>query len=309
MDDITFNHYEFSSDDSNPFKALRRSGLLASGASKVIQIAFDHGAYVAGGFARQVISTAIDVEFVFKTPDCSRILRYLGHPNVLPNGQPNSTFWKAGCGDIDVFFPDVASLHRFWSDIERSLPNSNSVVRMSATATPNACELLCDGNVVVQIITGFYAPIEEQLKAFDFFNAMVAFNDKEAIVPEHWHELDKANVLHIVRCTSIFTPHRVNKWFRKHGYKHLTPASSAMLTAHVLELVSKLKQSPHVPRNGIAITDLQIIGKMKYILPSLSNDDLLALVSFYPVDQYDSAFDLLRKRADKEHHEREKASV
>lgn len=257
-----------------------RLGILRHHTLAMLEAAFRHGAYVAGGFAHVV---ADDVAK-------RRVHEYL---RVYERIDRSKQCWKGGRGDIDIFFQSSDGLDAFYAEI---MANSAKYFTSSYEPASRSCvELDCDDVVSVQVITKYIGPIENVLADFDIYNAMVAFNDKELILPVGWKELNEQRVLHVANWTSPYVIHRINKWFNKHCYRDLSPATALELGTQALEIMNRLKKEPIEMPWG-KITADNVAHKLKRFLPRLTNDDLLMLLSVYPADVYNGAFTVLAHR-------------
>lgn len=257
--------------------------VLTAAVKLVLQTAFDQGAYVCGGAARMVINSASSQE------DIERLHMYV-RPGPIRN---RGRFWRSDRGDVDLFFPSKPALTEFWRTINDH-PRHQHVVERIRSISGSSVDMIVD-SVIVSVIEGFVGPVEDVLNRFDIYNAMVAFNHQEIIVPEGWHALEDEKMLHVANWTTPYVIHRINKWFWKHGMKKLSPKTASELGEQALQIMSRLSKEPIVMPWG-TLTANSVVPKLKVLLPHLNNEELVKLVSIYPIDAYDGAFDILRRR-------------
>lgn len=253
-----------------------RPRLLRSQAEELLRTAFKHNAYVAGGFAR-VVTSAEGAPNDEKRQD--RLWRYLEQHDPIDR---SNRWWKVGRGDIDLFFQNHADLAKFEHEVSRF-----PVFEKNRYPSPSgSCiEFDCDKCVCVQVVTRYVAPIEEQLKSFDIYNAMVAFNDKEMIMPHDWKDYEDSNTLHVVGWRSPFTVQRMRKWFWKHRYDKLSQETASELGIRALDIIARLKAQPLTTPFGEYKHD-KVVYALKEFVPHMTNDELLMLTSLYPEDSY-----------------------
>jgi len=251
-----------------------RGGPLAC---RIMQLAFARGAYVAGGLARTVL-----------TPRG-------GAPSDAAY-EAVKLYVKSFNGDVDLFFSDKRSLDAFWVDY-----STDGVIRAAApklTTLPSgaAAEITLD-EVRIQVVNKLLVPIEEQLRRFDIFNGMVAFNEAETVVPHGWAELEEQNLLHVLNWSSIFVIHRLAKWHHKQGYTGLSPRTAAEIGSVALDIIDALRKNPRPTAWGGQMTHNDVAKKLKRFLPYLSAEQLLLVSTIQPIDSYEGAFGILQRRA------------
>lgn len=196
---------------SNP-KVLRED------VANVIERAFDHGGFVAGGCGRWLLS--------FESNAITPLHR--------------GTYIHEG-GDIDLFFNDQMGWRSF---VEPYVDNE--------TVTQGPVLKASDGKLAVNVrfgapnkekerlLHGWNEPPplqaircvtgtpEEVLRSFDFHNSMVAFDRNKVWQAEDWKELEQSKTLAVAWWGSRSAVFRVRKYINKYGYKHLRNTSNAM---------------------------------------------------------------------------------
>lgn len=279
---------EFKRSPCRAFDALwqAKPWIIGQQATAILRLAFQRGAYVAGGFARVVAAYEPGTE-----DGDSRIRQYLGVGHKI---ERQRRFPKTGRGDVDVFFPSESSLASFLGDV--ALEPVLKGLPIHEMASGAAVEFDCDEVVVVQVITSRTAPIEEMLSGFDLYNAMVAFNGEEFIEPVGWRELEKQKMVHVSNWTSPYVINRITKWFYKHRMTTLSPKTSTEIGTYAIEIIAQLKKEPIAMPWGKMTFD-SVVHKLKEFLPLLPNEELARLISVYPLTAYKGAFNVLRTRS------------
>lgn len=258
--------FEFSRTPSDAFEMLKASyqsdkneeRRLFDTTPDLVSLAFSHGAYVAGGFARIMISA--DNKSVDDLRDA--IIEHRGLS-----------------GDIDLFFPNDEAINSFLGALKR---DRNLRRAFNANVSPTgACINFQNSVSQLQVVKRYTGDIIDVLSSFDIYNGMVAFNDKEKIVPSGWDELDDAKLLHVANWGSDFTIARIVKWQMRHHLRGLTPKTSQELCENAFKVIEKLKKAP-VELPWGPYTHHSVMSRMKELLTFLSDQDLL-LVSTLPL--------------------------
>lgn len=245
-------------------------------ACRIMLLAFSHGAYVAGGMAKVML-------------------------NIHKKEHIVDHYISSNNGDIDLFFQDQCALTAFWTDFnsDEVLMGAQIPIKMIPPGPGpwNATELVCN-HIRIQVINRYVGPIIDQLNRFDIFNAMVAFNLDSFIIPVSWRELEEHRLLHVVNWSSIFVIHRLSKWKYKHNYMGLSPKTASEIGEVAMDIIQKLKVTPHLNPWGGTLDHRAIADKLKQFMPYMTNDQLLLLSSIEPTDAYDGAFGILQRRSE-----------
>lgn len=285
---------------------VNRLKMMKPETRNLLQVAFDHGGYVAGGFGTIIARYHLGI-----IPDEERlwdaVRSHLGSPSSTREGM----FANAGCGDIDIWFPDSHSHMAFCRD-ERRLRG----VALKETLTGSAEEHLIDGDARVQVIRNYLAPMRDQIAKFDIYNGSVAFNNEWLLVPEHFEMLERAHTIHVSTWESPWTMNRFFKWIqRKRWYKHATPATAQYVYDQVLKMIEwkrKHANNPEVmndPRVKDAISKSRLKKRilsqdsfrMQELLgptvTGLTGEQLLEISAFFPEPlKYDLAMREIHRR-------------
>lgn len=273
----------------------------------LLEAAFEHGGYVAGGFAALVARHLVMGEDNVDDFDY-KVKKHLGNPQKTKEGLP----WQnSGCGDIDVWFPDVLSFQKFQKDVRCDMLVSVGRVHVQDTVTGVGKEYIIPDEARVQVIKGFLFPVEEQLSRFDIYNSMVAITIDAIVYPEHWAALETSRTLHVVTWKRPWTVNRFLKYLDRKGYKAATPATA---DAFVDELVNALdwfrntapslkEEEKHLEVSKSALLRLmarapeKVQNRFKAIMPVLTPERLLEISAFFqtPV-AYDCAMQEIHRR-------------
>lgn len=300
-----------------PFRLLVlmfRERILTGTTCHLLRVVTEHGGYIAGGFGTLLARWLILGEGKHVYNLKSLVRGHLKQP-IDPRKMPESIpAWRinANVGDIDVWFPDEASMQGFMSDPRRLRLLAQDCVWAAETVTGTAVEHVVPGDARIQVITRFLMPLEEQLSRFDIYNGMVAFTEDEVVFPEHWEVLERGHVLHVSTWKTPWTVNRFFKWLRRKGYQHVTPVTADHLVeaavetldwfkAHEGELTKEDMQaaiSKNVLLKQVALQPANVQDFILPIMSALSAERLLEVSAlFRPAPQhYDRAMQEIRKR-------------
>lgn len=284
--------------------------VLDPNTKQFMQLAFQHGAYCAGGFAALVARHT----FFPGTQETlmSDVSNHLNrNRQVLPNN--SSQYACTGKGDIDLFFPTSFAISNFYaSDAVFNLLGSSAWSRSSALGLARE-HFFAQGTEKVQVITKYVAPIKEQLSTFDVYNAAVAFNDNHMFVPVGWKELEKTRTLHVNRWNQ-FTATRVTKYMLKKGYTNLSSKTASEIYDKALEALkesAEMMAKGQVPSEKLTdfpassairafgvTTPRKLARRLHPYLSSFTNAQLLELSVLCPQGNYNEAFKMLINRGE-----------
>lgn len=309
MDQIVFKDIKLK---VSPFDVLKKNRCISTLSRDFLNVAFKHGGYVAGGFARLVARHMLGlVDTKLYNGDtvemfCDAINAHLGHGDLPKSNVSN--FRNAGKGDIDVWFPDYKSLSEFENspELKQILTFGAYNVYSSPSVTNCATEYVFQERVRIQVIKSWVMPRHEQLSRFDIYNAMCALDNESYTVPEHWEALERANMLHVTSWKSPWTVTRVFKYMNRKGYKHITPETCSYMHAAALDAIEFIRKNPKPnddqlkelskrPCGQLGRLDLrQISHRLKKLLPQMTNAQLLEL-SMYMGNNSSADYDPMMK--------------
>lgn len=179
--------------------------------------AFEHGGYVAGGFARHVMMHQEGIGFRRAIDD------YLHQRG----------------SDIDLFFRDRSGYVAAFSSLADV--DDSHMVRTKQMATGNAVNvqmtLVVDGSekvVNVQLIKCSFGPPADIISEFDFTNCRFAFDGESSYYDVDAPALESASVLDIARLSPGSLPWRLMKYVGVHRYKRFTETTYHALIGHIM---------------------------------------------------------------------------
>ena len=269
---------------------------LPSPGGELLNIAFKHGGYIAGGFGIVVARC----EYLLKNhdeDDCDiryAIRDHVGQYNGLIVTQNH--YSSVNHGDIDVWFSNIDQLNSFLNDPDRLNMWNKELFRCEPTLTGCALEHIVAGTTRIQVIKQFLLPMHEQLSRFDIYNSMVGLTDTTLTIPEKWLELEQINTLHVHDWrTSQWTINRLFKYMNKKHYTTVTKETANKIADEVvntLEWFAENKESMkdhrrNIGKFGQSLNKLQktvvmsapVIKLIKQFLPSMSNEKLMLMSS------------------------------
>jgi hypothetical protein len=291
---------------------------VRSGTRELLQAVFDHGGYIAGGFGT-VLARSLVAGIVKKGFDpglYEPVRQHLGDPQ---RPKLDAGPWRnVGCGDIDVWFPDRASLDGFLNDKRRLDAIQNGSVSVDTTVTKAAIEHIVDRDARIQVITRYLMPLHDQIAHFDIYNGMVAVTNDKIVYPEHFSTLEKQNMIHVVTWDSPWTVNRFFKWMFRKGYTSVTPATAHALAQKAIEAHEQWHEKASDPsledpsvmtamvkkwsedklRKAVATMPDGVQRMLQYCVPNLTGEQLLQLVTYFKPRsrQYDYALNEIHRR-------------
>lgn len=288
-------------------KTLRSCRAVNTATRDLLALVFEHGGYIAGGFGT-VLARFIVAGIGQNSGDgiWEPIREHLGSPTPHAEKIVGSPFHNVGCGDIDVWFTDEASLQGFLLDPRRLKMIDGHVVSINTTASAAAIEHIVNGDARIQTITKYLMPPQEQIEHFDIYNGMVASTNDKIVYPEHFVQLETNNMLHVANWNSPWTVNRLFKWINRKRYKSVTPATAHVLTQKAIEArecwrnkvnMLKVSKDPEVElwlekwnvdklKRAVANGRMQWLLYTSGALPHLSGEQLLTLAMYFkPNDQ------------------------
>jgi hypothetical protein len=186
--------------------------------SPLIRVAFEHGAWIAGGFARAVFL-------------CKRMDQFFSSSGyIMP-------------GDIDLFFDSqeaadaVITFYRNMGNVDKSY-GGNAAQTIYRLSQPVA-RISGINSISIQVVNNptLILPIREQLDRFDFTNVCCAFRDEEFLAPPNLLELESSYLLDIKNSSSPFLAARIRKYMRR-GFAGVTDGSRQHITDWLINAVA-----------------------------------------------------------------------
>ncbi len=209
-DHIKINHEQ----NNSPWERFRANPkVLSAKVVKVIETAFDHGGFIAGGAARWLRSQS----------KVTSLLR--------------GCYVKCG-GDIDLFFNDEIG----WRDFILKVNELSKEDASNLTLTVSKGKMAVDiehrpknthgfsASPMIQAIRCVVGDPIQILKSFDLVNSMVAFDRHDMWVADRWQEFDTSKILAVAWWGSRNLCYRLSKYSTKYGYMSLQDVSDDMVT-------------------------------------------------------------------------------
>lgn len=254
---------------------------------RLITFAFNHGGFVAGGFAREVLTPmrALDAndDGQESEPLAWRVNRYLKRDSVIDRKNP---WWKALRGDIDIFFPTINSRTAFFKAV--ALDNVLSKIPVFDSKTKACKEFDCE-DTSVGVVVMCQGDVEDLLSSFDIQNAMIAFDDEYVYRDSSWLDLEAAKTFHVASwSTSTYAVARTFKWFSRRGYERFSLKTSREFPRRAMDEAAKLRAKPGLSEPDLHLLDYRLFAKLRAMLPLLSSEDIVLLMNVIPADNYGS---------------------
>lgn len=297
---IVFVEHNFGFD---PIADLYASGVLFQETYELLTAATERGGYIAGGFA-----VLIGRKRIVECCTCSEldiaVANHLGNDSWRMLS-PSAPSWhkKISHADIDVWFPDVASLAAF-THVVRDVKNCT----VESTVTNTATEYCVRGKQRVQVVTRYLMPMHEQLSRFDILNSMAGIRGNVLTVPENWCALEASRTLHVEHWKSPWTVSRIMKYMRRKGYTHLTPETAACVVDEAVKACEYVHAHPDVGAAAVGIAmnpfrRARMGGNLPWLLKSMfssfTDEQLVLLSVLCHTDTYNAAMHEVIKRGNK----------
>ena len=227
---------------------------------------FKAGGYIAGGSLR--------------------VLLRAGTVDILP------AFFR-NFGDIDVFCPNknvYDEIKKGYSSWEQSLGKNAEQCTIHLRRCDPLWNLInndCDFTVILQLVNILYHEPVTMLETFDIANCKIAFDGRSIYVDDRVESLERDQVLQLDMSSATLGA-RVEKYFRKHGYRTLHPESKGILMKWLMERYENqdwgriLRGEQVVPKlmmlGSSVIPDdalIRFIGKFKHDIKSANYGEMM----------------------------------
>jgi hypothetical protein len=266
-------------------------GGITSKQATAFRIVWDHGGYIAGGFARMV--TTLDAtsrgelstypawrrESSWRALKLYTELVHAAPPH--PSGKASTHWqWRGTVGDVDFFFPNEVAARAALGSVMNAFGER---AHRETTAAGYAEEVTYD-RCRYQFITRVNGALEEVLSGFDLTNAKVALLPESILTPPEWLELEEARAIGIDLWNKPNLLWRVKKWAAKHSYRKLRTSDEDRFVNLVFDAFEAVKDGT-LKRWNRPITKHEVQRFAKMFIHSLEPGS--ALKASMLLDDYD----------------------
>lgn len=288
--------------NSDFIRWFEEKGIITNATWNLLDMAFKHGAYIAGGFANKVATVKNCGKYRgdFDEDTMRELVLYTSYELRHPYA------YKVRGGDIDVWFRTKEGLDAFLLEFNGNF--ENSMKDRTPMTSGFGIEVKCwqhpdptpeprknfQGQVV-QIMTAVWGEPEEIMEKFDIYNAAVCITkDCQVLVPEGWEDLNSKGILHLQHFNEKYTFQRITKWVQKHGYVGgFTPGAIEVLKEAQPKLIEDILGSK-IPRYKPGITWTIPDFLKRWCHPVIKIIPLEIILNFVPVggqkDNYNEYF-------------------
>lgn len=271
---------------------LGRNDVLTKPALDFLHNSIEGGGFVAGGFARSLAAVVLSergglldraaknrrrLASSYYQDTWDSLSAYCDVGKLHPPPGVDDRTWKAGVGDVDVFF--------------RSQDLATAAVQRGAALKPRwssptlagfGHEYLV-GNAVFQHIVRIVGTPEEVLSTFDIANARVYADSAGIHYTDSWRDMEDGCLLGIDNFTKPNLLWRVAKWFKKHHYVDFRPGDHSKFVDALWASAERSHGGWKMWGKAVSLKSVQRLGRI--FLDLLPPADLLrASVVF---DEYD----------------------
>lgn len=271
-------------------------GIVNENTRSVLQIAHQHGGFIAGGFAATFAKAYTLNPKIPGWADHGRyvLLEYMGNSGYsLDNYVTKRDWWKRTHGDIDVWFHSARDFQEF-SDSVNFKNRDTGVIISQPTPGGWGVEYSCfdvkgKNGQMVQAISRLSGAPETVLDSFDIYNAMCWFHGKELHVPDGWEWLCTNKLVHLNHWRREVAVQRLAKYVKKHGYSNgLTPGSLKHLNDNFLEILD-MTRSGKIVDFGMPIEESKFVWDYVHpLLSQLTPENLMRVSLDYGANEYRS---------------------
>lgn len=245
-----------------------------------IELAFSHGGFIAGGFARQVMTPMFDPRE--EAEDLGTVIHdYLG---MGRNIERKNRWWKVGKSDIDIFFRTAKGRDSFFAAILKDASLASIPIFDSKTL---ACKEFDCGDVSIQVIVMCAGAVEDVLSSFDIENAMIAFDATHRYISSNWLELENTKTFHVANwSTCSYSASRTFKWLQKRDYSQLSKETAKEFPWRAIKEVEEIKKKSDLSDYELGSLNWRLSHKLKVMMPMLSSSDIVLLLGLMTFDNY-----------------------
>jgi hypothetical protein len=277
--------------ESSWFPEALIGGGITSSQATAFKIVWDHGGYIAGGFARMVAALdassrgELNIYPVWRRESSWRALEsytelvHAAPPH--PSGKASTHWkWRGAVGDVDFFFPNEVAARAALGSVMKAFGER---AHRETTAAGYAEEVTYD-QCRYQFITRVNGALEDVLSGFDLTNAKVALLPESILTPPEWLELEEARAIGIDLWSKPNLLWRVKKWASKHLYRRLRTSDEDRFVNLVFDAFEAVKDGT-LKRWDRPITKHEVQRFVKMFIYSLEPG--IALKASMLLDDYD----------------------
>lgn len=263
----------------------------------ITKICLKNSGFISGGGARTIARLLLGSTGVLpnkiKSVRNSKIYsttEFLKGYFKLHGSSGQNKFWKAGSGDIDIFFPTAESAWRSHCDVKNFVSNHKDL-SMNPTEAGWGFDV-CTKKYRGQLITKVVGSPKEITDSFDIINGTCWLGEKTLTYSDRWLELENANLIGLQgKCDKHNLAWRVSKWIWKGNYSTLSQDSQSLYLENCLSTMKEIR-SGSLTRFGSVVKPQFLKSKFRDIgVQSLTNENLL--YASFLLDDYEQ-MDILR---------------
>lgn len=249
--------------------------------SQVIQLAFDAGGWIAGGFPREI--------FNLENPFDSLEM------NKTDFAQLKEDYLCKG-GDIDFFFKDKQSVSALQNQelIKKGFSERSFGFALTGVAFETSKSNVTESSTafIVQLVNKFfYNDVEETFRGFDFYNSCYAIQKlKDEYILTYLKkavDLDQVSTLRINHVNSPYTIKRIVKYMKRKNIDKIEDES----IQKIIELVYKIGFDSFNEKYNYKQFEDYFLPYLKYAFKELPLDPGVALIFLNRFKVYESSPD------------------
>lgn len=233
--------------DRKIIDTLLNAGVLNDSTHTLLELAEQHGGYIAGGFALQVYQVMIESNSLHENASVLRNSYLQSNLAIRDVTDPNKT---PSPGDIDVWFETVEQLTQFVAAYDKLPVSAQSSVYVKKTIGGFATNYFCFDEFgacgqKVQVITGLLGDSEFVCSRFDTLNTMCVLHGCCIEFDERLPEVVKNKEVVINPGPSMMTGigsihmrlNRIFEWGTRHKYNFVTSQITALINEKFDDIV------------------------------------------------------------------------
>lgn len=199
---------------------VSRKGIMHSTTKRIVEIAFDHGGFIAGGFGRWAATS---------------------NRSAMERGE-----YVACGGDIDLFFETREGWAAFLrtigceEDLLSSMGTSQGNLAVNFIPRTHNKEHTYNAPPPMQAVGCATGAPTQILRSFDFVNCMFAITRDDTLAAAEALPLEKERVLGVSSWSSRGLVHRLSKYNSKYGYQRCRDLSGGRRLDHLCDAAGRI---------------------------------------------------------------------